>query len=230
MREATIERNTAETQVSVSLELDGSGTSSVDTGIPFLDHMLQLFAYHGCFDLQATCRGDLEVDGHHSTEDIAIALGRAFGEALGDRAGICRYGDVILPMDEALVMVAVDISGRAFCSCELEVPAEQLGNFETELAPEFMAAFSRELGCSLHIRKLAGDNSHHIIEAAYKGLGRVMRQAVSFDPVRSDAIPSTKGSAICSVSRAPGPLSVPGSGSLLMRARSKPQMPWSSQA
>lgn len=193
MREAKVERQTGETQVVLILDLDGTGASTVDTGLPFLDHMLQLFAYHGCLDLQVACKGDLEVDGHHSTEDIAIALGRAVGQALGDRAGICRYGDVILPMDEALVLVAIDISGRAYCACDLEVPAEQLGNFETELAPEFMAAFARELGCALHIRKLAGENSHHIIEAAFKGLGRALRQAVSLDSVRSDAIPSTKG-------------------------------------
>lgn len=193
MRTATIERETKETKVALSIDLDGAGTAHVDTGVPFLDHMLDLFAYHGCFDLDVACQGDVEVDGHHSTEDVGIALGRAISEALGDRRGIFRYGDIALPMDEALVLVAVDICGRDFCDCRLDVPAERLGTFETELADEFMAAFARELGASLHVRKLAGCNSHHIIEAAFKGLGRAMRAAVSIDDARDQAVPSTKG-------------------------------------
>ena len=173
MRTATIERETKETKVALSIDLDGAGTAHVDTGVPFLDHMLDLFAYHGCFDLDVACQGDVEVDGHHSTEDVGIALGRAISEALGDRRGIFRYGD--------------------FCDCRLDVPAERLGTFETELADEFMAAFARELGASLHVRKLAGRNSHHFIEAAFKGLGRAMRAAVSIDDARDQAVPSTKG-------------------------------------
>ena len=193
MRSATIERITKETSVSLALEIDGTGKAEVDTGVPFLDHMLDLFAYHGLFDLGVTCKGDLEVDSHHSVEDVGIALGRAFAEALGDRAGITRYGSIALPMDEALVLVALDISGRAITDCRLEVPAEQIGNFDTELAEEFMVAFARELGLALHIRKLAGVNSHHIIEAAFKGLGRALGEAVAVDPRRAGVVPSTKG-------------------------------------
>ncbi|MGM9615372.1 MAG: imidazoleglycerol-phosphate dehydratase HisB [Oscillospiraceae bacterium] len=193
MRTAAITRKTAETDIALTLRLDGTGRSDIDTGVGFLDHMLTLFARHGRFDLTVTCRGDAQVDDHHSTEDIAIALGEAFREALGDKRGITRYGSMLLPMDEALVLVAADISGRGLLRYSLELPAQKVGTFDTELVEEFFMAFARTAGITLHLRELDGTNTHHIIEAAFKGFGRAMRQAVSIDAAAADEIPSTKG-------------------------------------
>lgn len=193
MRTAAITRKTAETDIALTLRLDGTGRSDIDTGVGFLDHMLTLFARHGRFDLTVTCRGDTQVDDHHSTEDIAIALGEAFREALGDKRGITRYGSMLLPMDEALVLVAADISGRGLLRFSLELPAQKVGTFDTELVEEFFMAFARTAGITLHLRQLDGTNTHHIIEAAFKGFGRAMRQAVSIDAAAVDEIPSTKG-------------------------------------
>lgn len=192
-RTAEILRNTAETQITLKLDLDGKGTAFVDTGIGFLDHMLTLFARHGNFDLEVTCKGDLNVDFHHSTEDIGICLGMAFSQALGNMSGITRYGNIILPMDEALILCAADISGRSYLSYELSIPAEKVGTFDTELTEEFFLAFTRKAGMTLHLRQLAGTNSHHIIEGAFKAFGRTMKQAVSHDASQEDRIPSTKG-------------------------------------
>ena len=186
-------RNTAETQITLKLDLDGKGTAFVDTGIGFLDHMLTLFARHGNFDLEVTCKGDLNVDFHHSTEDIGICLGMAFSQALGNMSGITRYGNIILPMDEALILCAADISGRSYLSYELSIPAEKVGTFDTELTEEFFLAFTRKAGMTLHLRQLAGTNSHHIIEGAFKAFGRTMKQAVSHDASQEGRIPSTKG-------------------------------------
>ena len=192
-RTAEILRNTAETQITLKLDLDGKGTAFVDTGIGFLDHMLTLFARHGNFDLEVTCKGDLNVDFHHSTEDIGICLGMAFSQALGNMSGITRYGNIILPMDEALILCAEDISGRSYLSYELSIPAEKVGTFDTELTEEFFLAFTRKAGMTLHLRQLAGTNSHHIIEGAFKAFGRTMKQAVSHDASQEGRIPSTKG-------------------------------------
>lgn len=192
-RTAEILRNTAETQITLKLDLDGKGTAFVDTGIGFLDHMLTLFARHGNFDLEVTCKGDLNVDFHHSTEDIGICLGMAFSQALGNMSGITRYGNIILPMDEALILCAADISGRSYLSYELSIPAEKVGTFDTELTEEFFLAFTRKAGMTLHLRQLAGTNSHHIIEGAFKAFGRTMKQAVSNDASQEGRIPSTKG-------------------------------------
>lgn len=192
-RTAEILRNTAETQVTLKLDLDGKGTAFVDTGIGFLDHMLTLFARHGNFDLEVTCKGDLNIDFHHSTEDIGICLGMAFSQALGNMSGITRYGNIILPMDEALILCAADISGRSYLSYELSIPAEKVGTFDTELTEEFFLAFTRKAGMTLHLRQLAGTNSHHIIEGAFKAFGRTMKQAVSHDASQEGRIPSTKG-------------------------------------
>ena len=193
MRQTTITRKTAETDIALTLVLDGRGEAQVDTGIGFLDHMLTLFARHGRFNLTVTCRGDVHVDAHHTTEDIAIVLGRAFSECLGDRRGIARYGFFLLPMDEALIAAAVDISGRAHLGFDAVLPAETLGIFDTELVKEFMQAFARSLGAAVHLRQLAGENTHHIIEGMFKALGRAMRQAVAVDAGFEDEIPSTKG-------------------------------------
>lgn len=193
MRTAEIVRNTAETKIRLKLNLDGTGKSEIDTGIGFLDHMLTLFAKHGRFDLSVHCDGDTQVDDHHSTEDIGICLGLAFKEALGDKKGICRYGDTVLPMDEALVLSAVDISGRSFLGYGLEIPTEKVGTFDTELVEEFMIAFTANAGLNLHLRQLSGKNSHHIIEGAFKSAARSLRKAVSIDPDMADEIPSTKG-------------------------------------
>ncbi len=193
MRQAAINRKTAETDIDLTLRLDGVGSYEIDTGVGFLDHMLTLFARHGRFDLTVVCRGDVEVDDHHSVEDIGIALGEAFAEAMGDKRGIRRYGDTILPMDEALVLTAVDFSGRAYLDCRLDFETEKIGTFDTELVEEFWAAFVRTAACSLHIRKLAGKNSHHISEAAFKSAARTFREAVEIDPDFADEIPSTKG-------------------------------------
>jgi len=193
MRNIEITRNTAETQIGLALNLDGSGKYQNDTGCGFLDHMLDLFSRHGRFDLAVTCKGDTEVDFHHTVEDIGIVLGDAFARALGDKKGINRYGSFLLPMDEALVLCAVDISGRACLSYEASIPSQKVGDFDTELVKEFFLAFTRSLGLTLHIRQLAGENSHHIIEAMFKGLGRAMAQAAAIDPRYADEIPSTKG-------------------------------------
>lgn len=193
MRIAELKRNTAETQISVLLNLDGTGKSEIATGCGFLDHMLTLFSRHGRFDLNVTCQGDTQVDYHHTTEDIGIALGTAFSQALGEKRGICRYGDTILPMDEALILTAVDISGRSFLGFELPIPTEKVGDFDTELVEEFWLAFVRKAECTLHFKELAGSNSHHIIEGAFKSAARSLKKAVLIDPVYADEIPSTKG-------------------------------------
>ncbi len=193
MRETTISRKTAETDIRLTLRLDGSGKSDIQSGLGFLDHMLTLFAKHGRFDLKLTCVGDTQVDGHHSAEDVGICLGQAFREALGDKKGIVRYADTTLPMDEALILTAADISGRACLSCDLHIPAQKVGNFDTELVAEFWAAFVRSAALTLHIRQLAGMNSHHIIEAVFKSAARTLRKACAVDPALGDEVPSTKG-------------------------------------
>ena len=190
MRTAECNRRTAETDIALTLNLDGSGESEIDTGVGFLNHMLTLFARHGRFDLCVTCRGDTDVDDHHSVEDIGIALGCAFREALGDKRGIVRYGDTTLPMDEALILSAVDISGRAYLVYELDIPTEKVGTFDTELVEEFFIAFAANAGVTLHIRQMSGRNSHHIIEGTFKSVARSLRKAVAIDP---DEVPSTKG-------------------------------------
>lgn len=196
MRTSAITRNTSETQITLCLNIDGRGTADINTGCGFLDHMLELFARHGRFDLTVKCHGDLHVDAHHTTEDIAIVLGRAFDEALGDRRGIMRYGSIILPMDEALVIAAVDICGRPCVSYGLNIPTEKVGEFDTALVREFMYALSRTLGASIHLQQLAGEDSHHIIEAAFKGLSRALRAAVAHETGFENDIPSTKGTII----------------------------------
>lgn len=196
MRKVELSRETGETKIFLSLDLDGSGQYQIDTGCGFLNHMLELFARHGRFDLTVRCTGDMDVDAHHTTEDIAIVLGRAFDGALGDRRGIVRYGSMILPMDEALILAAVDISGRASLGYALEIPAQKVGDFDTELVREFLVGFVRTLGCSIHLRQFAGENSHHIIEGAFKALAHALRDAVAIDPVYRDEIPSTKGTIV----------------------------------
>ena len=193
MRIGEIERTTKETSITLRLDLDGSGQSDIDTGIGFLDHMLTLFSRHGMFDLTITCDGDTYVDDHHSVEDIGICLGTAFRQALGDMAGISRYGSIILPMDEALILCAVDLSGRGGYYEDLDIPTEKIGTFDTQLVYEFMEAFAVNAKLTLHVRKLAGRNSHHIVEGAFKALGRILREAVSLDQQFKDEIPSTKG-------------------------------------
>ncbi len=193
MRTSEISRKTAETDIRLSLNLDGEGTSKIDTGCGFLDHMLTLFARHGRFDLNVECKGDTWVDDHHTVEDVGIVLGTAFAEALGNKRGICRYGDTILPMDESLILSAVDLSGRAYLGYALNIPTEKVGTFDTELCEEFWLAFVRTSACTLHIRQLAGKNSHHIIEGAFKSVARSLRDAVSIDPLFANDIPSTKG-------------------------------------
>ncbi len=193
MRTAEITRKTAETEIALKLDLDGSGVSDIASGVGFLDHMLTLFAKHGRFDLTLTCAGDTWVDDHHSVEDIGIALGQAFAQALGDKRGIARYGSCILPMDEALILTAVDLSGRAYLGYDLRVPTPYVGTFDTELTEEFFFAFVRNAACSLHLRKLAGRNSHHIIEGAFKSAARSLRAAVRIEEAYKDEIPSTKG-------------------------------------
>ena len=191
MRTAQITRRTAETDIMLTLDLDGTGKSTVKTGVGFLDHMLTLFAAHGKFDLEVTCQGDTWVDDHHSAEDIGICLGQAFQTALGDKRGITRYGSYLLPMDEALIQTAVDISGRSYLGYGLEIPTEKIGTFDTELVEEFWLAFVRQCPMSLHIRQLAGKNSHHIVEGCFKSVARSLRIAVKSDG--TDEIPSTKG-------------------------------------
>ena len=193
MRIATINRRTAETDISLTLNLDGSGVARIDTGCGFLDHMLNLFARHGGFDLTVTCEGDTDVDDHHTVEDIGISLGKALSEALGDKRGIRRYGDRILPMDETLILSAVDISGRGGCFMDLDIPTEKVGSFDTQLCEEFFIALAQNGGLTLHIRQLAGRNSHHIIEGTFKSVARSLREAVAIDERDPDSIPSTKG-------------------------------------
>jgi imidazoleglycerol-phosphate dehydratase len=193
MRTARIERETKETRISLELNLDGTGRGEIDSGCGFLNHMLELFARHGDFDLKLRCRGDLDVDGHHTVEDIGICLGQAFTQALGDKRGICRYGQFLLPMDETLVLCACDLSGRDYLGWAVELPAQKVGDFDTELAKEFWLAFVRNCPASVHLRQLAGENTHHILEAVFKGMGRTLKMAVAMDPKHSDEIPSTKG-------------------------------------
>ena len=192
-RTASVQRKTAETDITLSLNLDGTGKSEIQTGVGFLDHMLTLLAKHGRFDLEVFCHGDTQVDDHHSVEDIGIVLGQAFAHALGDKRGITRYGSFLLPMDEALVLAAVDLSGRDTLRYGLNIPTQKVGTFDTELVEEFFLAFVRNAGVTLHLRQLDGTNSHHIIEAAFKGFGRALAQAVAPDPKSAGEVPSTKG-------------------------------------
>lgn len=191
MRTAQINRKTAETDVQLTLNLDGTGKSTIQTGVGFLDHMLTLFAAHGKFDLTVSCQGDTYVDDHHSAEDIGICLGQAFAQALGEKRGLARYGSFLLPMDEALIQTAVDISGRSYLGYGLEIPTEKIGSFDTELVEEFWLAFVRQCPMSLHIRRLAGKNAHHIVEGCFKSVARSLRIAVKNDG--TDEVPSTKG-------------------------------------
>ena len=193
MRRSDIRRDTNETKIRLALELDGTGKADIATGVGFLDHMLTLFARHGDFDLTVRCQGDTQVDGHHSVEDIGICLGRAFEQALGDKRGITRYGQFLLPMDETLVLIACDLSGRDYLGWAVDLPAQKVGDFDTELAREFWLAFVRECPMALHIRLLAGENTHHILEAVFKGAGRALKMAAAVDEKHRDEIPSTKG-------------------------------------
>lgn len=193
MRRSDIRRDTNETKIRLALELDGTGKADIATGVGFLDHMLTLFARHGDFDLTVRCQGDTQVDGHHTVEDTGICLGRAFAEALGDKRGITRYGQFLLPMDETLVLIACDLSGRDYLGWAVDLPAQKVGDFDTELAREFWLAFVRECPMALHIRLLAGENTHHILEAVFKGAGRALKMAAAVDEKHRDEIPSTKG-------------------------------------
>ena len=193
MRTALITRKTAETDISLSLNLDGTGKSNIETGCGFLDHMLTLFSKHGRFDLDLRCVGDTNVDDHHTVEDVGIVLGQAFQTAVGDKKGINRYGDIILPMDEALILCAADLSGRGYLGFDMQIPSQKVGTFDTELVEEFFLGFIRNAECTLHICQLAGSNSHHIIEGAFKAFGRVLREAVAIDPTAVGEVPSTKG-------------------------------------
>lgn len=193
MRAYQWNRTTSETDIKLELNLDGCGMSTIQTGVGFLDHMLTLFAKHGRFDLTLTCNGDTYVDDHHTVEDVGIALGVAFKNALGDKKGICRFGSTLLPMDEALILSAVDISGRGGCYYALQIPTEKVGTFDTQLCKEFWIAFAVNAGITLHLRQEAGENSHHIIEGAFKSVARSLRTAVAIDPAFSDDVPSTKG-------------------------------------
>ena len=190
---AAITRKTAETDISLTLNLDGTGRADIDSGVPFLDHMLTLFCSHGRFDLTLSCKGDTAVDDHHSAEDIGIALGDAIRQALGDKRGILRYGSMLLPMDEALILCAIDLSGRAHLSYELTIPAQKIGTFDTELGKEFFLALTRTSAMTLHLRQRAGENSHHILEGAFKAFARALRTAVKIDTEMADEIPSSKG-------------------------------------
>ena len=196
MRTADISRKTAETDITLSLCLEGTGKGDIQTGCGFLDHMLTLFARHGRFDLKVHCQGDTWVDDHHTVEDVGICLGDAFAQALGDLRGVQRYGSVTLPMDEALVLTALDLSGRACLGYALDIPAQKVGAFDTELVKEFFLAFTRWGGITLHLRQLAGENSHHIIEAAFKGVGRALRQALAQDPAFQGQAASSKGTLV----------------------------------
>ena len=193
MRKAEVSRRTGETDIRVSLVLEGSGKSAIDTGVGFLDHMLTLFARHGRFDLEVSCKGDTYVDDHHSVEDIGIALGKAFDQALADRKGVIRYGSTILPMDESLILSAADLSGRGLLVFDLSIPAEKVGTFDTELTEEFFRAFAHNAGVTLHLRQMDGKNSHHIIEGAFKSVARSLKTAAAIDPDFAGEIPSTKG-------------------------------------
>lgn len=193
MRTVEIIRNTKETDIRLKLNLDGKGESDVNSGCGFLDHMLTLFARHGRFDLALTCQGDTQVDYHHTTEDIGICLGIAFKQALGNKKGIIRYGDTVLPMDEALILSAVDISGRSYLNLDLKLRAKRVGNFDTELVEEFFVAFTSNAGLNLHVKQLEGRNTHHIIEGTFKSVARSLKRAVAIDPDFADEIPSTKG-------------------------------------
>ena len=193
MRTAAIQRDTKETQITLSIDLDGAGRGNIATGCGFLDHMLTLFARHGDFDLSVTCHGDTEVDYHHSVEDIGICLGQAFSKALGDKRGITRYGQFLLPMDETLVLCACDLSGRDYLGWAVDLPAEKVGDFDTELAKEFWLGFVRNCPGSIHIRQMAGENTHHILEAVFKGMGRALKAAAAMDEKHLNEIPSTKG-------------------------------------
>lgn len=193
MRTAEINRKTAETEIAVKLNLDGRGSADISTGVGFLDHMLELFARHGRFNLDVKCTGDTHVDDHHTTEDVGIALGAAFARALGDKKGISRYGSAIIPMDESLILTAVDFSGRSYLGFALDIPTAKVGAFDTELVEEFWLGFTRNAACTLHIRQLAGTNSHHIIEGAFKSAARSMRAAVKIEEAFAEEIPSTKG-------------------------------------
>ena len=193
MRKAQITRTTGETDIQICLNLDGTGANQINTGVGFLDHMLTLFAKHGRFDLEVNCKGDTQVDDHHSVEDIGIALGQAFASALGDKKGITRYGSMLLPMDESLIESAVDISGRGMLAYGLDIPTEKVGTFDTELVEDFFQAFAQNARYTLHIRQLAGRNSHHIIEGTFKSVARSLRAAVKIDPDTAGEIPSTKG-------------------------------------
>lgn len=193
MRRSRIDRNTTETQINLALTLDGTGKFDVNTGCGFLNHMLELFARHGRFDLYVECAGDTHVDYHHTVEDIGIALGEAFSEALGTKAGIRRYGNIILPMDEVLMLCAVDISGRDYLGFDVEIPTQKVGDMDTELVKEFFLGFVRKANVTLHFKELAGENSHHIIEGMFKAFARVMHEAVTIDEKYKDEIPSTKG-------------------------------------
>ena len=193
MRTAEVKRKTNETDIALTLTLEGAGRGEIDTGCGFLDHMLTLFAHHGRFDLAVKCLGDTQVDYHHTTEDIGIALGQAFLSALGDKRGIKRYGAFLLPMDEALIQTAADLSGRSYLAFNVEIPAQKVGDFDTELAEEFFYGFTRASLCTLHVNKLAGTNSHHIIEGVFKCVARALKEAVAVDPEGADEIPSTKG-------------------------------------
>lgn len=193
MRNATIERTTKETAISLALTLEGSGKNEIASGCGFLDHMLTLFAVHGRFDITLSCKGDTDVDDHHTVEDIGIALGEAFKAALGDKRGITRYGSIILPMDEALILAAVDISGRGMLVYDMPIPTEKVGSFDTELVKEFLIAFTRKAEITLHVKELAGENSHHIIEGCFKALARALRTAVKIDAETANEVPSSKG-------------------------------------
>ncbi len=193
MRTSKIVRKTAETNITLDLNLDGGGIGEINTGVGFLDHMLMLFTRHGNFNMVIKGKGDTYIDDHHTVEDVGICLGTAFAEALGDMRGVTRYGDITLPMDDALILCAVDLSGRAYLNCDLQIPTEKVGTFDTELVEEFLLAFVRKAGITVHIKQLAGTNSHHIIEGAFKALARALAKAVRIDKAHSDEIPSTKG-------------------------------------
>ncbi len=193
MRKSEINRKTAETDIQLSLCLEGSGKADIDTGCGFFDHMLTLFAAHGKFDLAVRCKGDVKVDYHHSVEDIGICLGDAFSEALGDCKGIKRYGSMMLPMDESLILCALDVSGRAYLAYGLDIPSEKIGDFDSELVEEFFLAFTRRAGITLHLKQLDGRNSHHIAEGAFKAFARALSSAVEIDAKYADTVPSTKG-------------------------------------
>ena len=193
MREAVITRRTAETDITLKLNVDGTGKAQIDTGVGFLDHMLTLFACHGRFDLSIKAVGDTRVDDHHTVEDVGICLGKAMAQALGDKAGITRYGNMILPMDESLILSAVDFSGRSYLGFDLSIPSQKVGAFDTELVQEFFLAFVREVGCNLHIKQLSGFNSHHIIEGTFKSVARSLAAAVKIDAEFANEVMSTKG-------------------------------------